>query len=180
MSEYNTKNVGDSTEFSTIPGKVPYPIVVIAIPGFFLILIGFAAGFIWGVLCAGFVYGAMYLLMHSKQATLHRAPAVFRVNKNGVEKSTALIPRESIHRVIMRNHVLDAASGIIVVPSTVSNSGQNNAVAGMNWAIKVLGPISWRVDVEARGVPTTLAGGLTEPVASAILADVSKTLQLAQ
>jgi hypothetical protein len=178
MSEYNAKNLGDSTEFSTTPGKVPYPIVVIAIPGALLVLIGFAAGFLWGILCAGFVCGAMYLLMHSKQATLHRAPAVFHVNKNGVEKTGAQIPKEAIHRVIMRNHVLDAASGIIVVPSTVNNAGQNNAVAGMNWAIKVLGPISWRVDVEARGVPTTLAGGLTEPVASAILADVSKALEL--
>jgi hypothetical protein len=58
------------------------------------------------------------------------------------------------------------------------NSGQSNTVAGMNWAISKLGPISFRVDVEARGVPTTLAGGLTEPVAAAILADVSKVLQL--
>jgi hypothetical protein len=48
----------------------------------------------------------------------------------------------------------------------------------MNWAISKLGPISYRVDVEARGVPTTLAGGLTEPVASAIMSDVSKVLQL--
>jgi hypothetical protein len=180
MSEYNTKNLGDSTEFSTTPGKVPYPIVLVAIPGVLLILIGFAGGIMWGILCAGFVYGAMYLLMHSKQATLHRCPAVFRVSKDGVEKSGALIAKENIHRVIMRNHVLDAAAGTIVVPSTVNNAGQSNVVAGMNWAIKALGPISWRVDVEARGVPTTLAGGLTEPVASAILADVSKTLRLNQ
>jgi hypothetical protein len=122
----------------------------------------------------------MYLLMHSKQATLHRAPATFRVSRTGIEKAGVVVAKENIHRVIMRNHVLDAASGIIVVPSTINNAGQNNAVAGMNWAIKVLGPISWRVDVEARGVPTTLAGGLTEPVASAILADVTKSLQLSQ
>jgi hypothetical protein len=50
--------------------------------------------------------------------------------------------------------------------------------AGMNWAIQKLGPISYRVDVEARGVPTTLAGGLTEPTAAAIMMDVSKILQL--
>jgi hypothetical protein len=120
----------------------------------------------------------MYLLMHSKQATLYRTPATFRVSRTGVEKGGVAIATENIHRVIMRNHVLDAAAGVIVVPSMVNNTGQSNAVAGMNWAVKVLGPISWRVDVEARGVPTTLAGGLTEPVASAILADVSKTLQL--
>lgn len=48
----------------------------------------------------------------------------------------------------------------------------------MNWAVQKLGPISYRVDVEARGVPTTLAGGLTEPTAAAIMADVSEVLQL--
>jgi hypothetical protein len=178
MSEYNSNTVGDSTEFTTTPGKVPYPIVLVAIPGVLLVLIALSMGFLYGLVAAGFVYGAMYLLMHSKQATLYRAPAMFRVSQAGVEKGGVVIARENIHRVIMRNHVLDAAAGVIVVPSMVNNTGQSNAVAGMNWAIKVLGPISWRIDVEARGVPTTLAGGLTEPVASAILADVTKTLKI--
>lgn len=48
----------------------------------------------------------------------------------------------------------------------------------MNWAISKLGPISHRVDEEARGVPTTLAGGMTEPTASAIMTDVSKIPQI--
>ena len=178
MSEYNSKPVGDSTEFTTTPGNVPYPIVLVAIPGVLLVLIALSMGFLYGLIAAGFVYGAMYLLMHSKQATLYRTPATFRVSRTGVENGGVAIATENIHRVIMRNHVLDAAAGVIVVPSMVNNTGQINAVAGMNWAVKVLGPISWRIDVEARGVPTTLAGGLTEPVASAILADVSKTLQL--
>ena len=178
MSEYNTRPVGDSTEFTTTPGKVPYPIMLVAIPGTLLVLIALSMKFLYGLIAAGFVYGAMYLLMHSKQATLHRTPATFRVSKSGVEKGGVVVARENIHRVIMRNHVLDAAAGVIVVPSLANNSGQQNTVSGMNWAIKALGPISWRVDVEARGVPTTLAGGLTEPAASAILADVSKELQL--
>jgi hypothetical protein len=36
------------------------------------------------------------------------------------------------------------------------------------------------VDVEARGVPTTLAGGLTEPTASAIAMDVNQKLQTSE
>src|SRR5271156_400465 len=139
MPGYDTQQMGDATEISTTPESVPAPWLLVAIPGGLLVLIALASGFMYGVLAAGFVYGAMYLLMHSKQATLYRAPAKFRVSKRGVEKSGARIPKENIHRVIMRNHVLDAASGIIVVPSTVNNSGQSNAVAGMNWAIKVLG-----------------------------------------
>jgi hypothetical protein len=65
-----------------------------------------------------------------------------------------------------------------VVANPVPNSGQQNVVAGMNWAVSKLGPISYRVDVEARGVPTTLAGGLTEPTASAIMTDLNKLLGL--
>jgi hypothetical protein len=178
MSEYNVQKVGDAMEFSTTPNKVPYPFVMVAIPGVLLVLIAFSIKFFYGLLACGFVYGAMYLLMHSKQATLHRKPSTFRVSKTGVQAGGSTIPKDNIHRVIVRNHVLEAASGIIVAPTAVPNSGQSNVVAGMNWAIKTLGPISYRVDVEARGVPTTLAGGLTEPAASAILADVSKELQL--
>jgi hypothetical protein len=48
----------------------------------------------------------------------------------------------------------------------------------MNWAISKLAPVSYRVDVEARGHLTALAGGLTAPVAAAILAAVSKPLRL--
>lgn len=178
MGGYKTQQVGNATEFSTTPEEVPYPFVMFAIPGVLLVLIAFATGFIYGILACGFIYGAMYLLMHSKQATRYRKPAIFRVSPTEVEAGGTVVPRDTIHRVIIRNHVLKAAEGLIVVADPNVNSGQSNTVAGMNWAISKLGPISYRVDVEARGVPTTLAGGLTEPVAAAILADVSKLLQL--
>ena len=179
MGGYKTQPVGDATEFSTVPETVPYPIVLLAIPGVLLILLGFASGIIYGLLACGFIYGAAYLLMHSKQATQYRLPATFRVSPTMVQVGNITVPRDAIHRVIIRNHVLKAAEGIIVVANPNVNSGQSNTVAGMNWAISKLGPISYRVDVEARGVPTTLAGGLTEPVAAAIYADVCKVLQLA-
>jgi hypothetical protein len=179
MAGYDTQQVGDATEISTTPETVPQPWLLVAIPGGLLILIALGAqGFIWGVVAAGFVYGAMYLLTHSKQATLYRTPAKFRVSKTGIEVGAATIPKDTIHRIIVRNHVLKAAGDVIIVADANPNSGQQNVVAGMNWAISKLGPISYRVDVEARGVPTTLAGGLTEPTAFAIMADVSKVLQL--
>src|SRR5580700_10009899 len=179
MAGYDSQQVGDATEISTTPETVPAPWLLVAIPGGLLVLIALATGFLYGVLAAGFVYGAMYLLMHSKQATLYRIPAKFRVSKNGIEVNGNSIPKDAIHRVIIRNHVLKAAGDVIVVADPHPNSGQQNVVAGMNWAIQKLGPISYRVDVEARGVPTTLAGGLTEPTASAIMMDVNKTLQIA-
>jgi hypothetical protein len=178
MAGYESRQVDGATEFSTTPEVVPMPLMLVAIPGVLLILIALSIKFIYGVIAAGFCYGAMYLLTHSKQATQYRSPAKFRVSPTGVDVGGTTIPKDAIHRVIVRNHVLKAAEGIIVVASPNVNSGQQNTMAGMNWAISKLGPISYRVDVEARGVPTTLAGGLTEPTASAIMSDVSKVLQL--
>ncbi|MGH9747432.1 MAG: hypothetical protein ACRD59_15150 [Candidatus Acidiferrales bacterium] len=178
MPGYESRQGGDATEFSTIPETVPAPWLLVAIPGSLLVLIALSMSFIGGVIAAGFVYGAMYLLMHSKQATQFRAPARFRVSKTGIETAGNTIPKDAIHRVIVRNHVLQAAGDVIIVANPNPNSGQQNVVAGMNWAISKLGPISYRVDAEARGVPTTLAGGLTEPTAAAISSDVCKILQI--
>ncbi len=178
MAGYESQQVGDATEISTTPEKVPPPWLLVAIPGTLLVLIALSTGFIYGVLAAGFVYGAMYLLMHSKQATQYRTPATFRVSKSGIDVAGNNIPKDAIHRVIVRNHVLKAAGDVIIVADAHPNSGQQNVVAGMNWAVSKLGPISYRVDAEARGVPTTLAGGLTEPTASAIMMDVNKALQI--
>jgi hypothetical protein len=179
MPGYESQQVGDATEFSTTPEPVPQPWLLVAIPGGLLVLIALdTSGLIWGLVAAGFVYGAMYLLTHSKQATQYRTPAKFRVSKTGIDVGAATIPKDSIHRIIVRNHVMKAAGDLIIVADAHPNSGQQNVVAGMNWAVSKLGPISYRVDAEARGVPTTLAGGLTEPTASAIMSDVTKILQL--
>jgi len=178
MPGYQSQPVGDGTEISTTPESVPAPWLLVAIPGGLLLLIALSTGFIYGVIAAGFVYGAMYILMHSKQATQYRTPARFRVSKTGIDVAGTNIPKDSIHRIIIRNHVLKAAGDVIVVADPHPNSGQQNVVAGMNWAVSKLGPISYRVDAEARGVPTTLAGGLDEPTASAITMDVNKILQM--
>jgi hypothetical protein len=182
MAGYDSQQVGDSIQISTFPEKVPYPWLLVAIPGALLCLLAFASGFIWGVVAVGFCYGAMYILMHSKQATQYRTPATFRVSKNGIEISGTTIPKDAIHRVVVRNHVLKSAENIIIAPVVAGqpSGGQGNVIAGMNWAIQKLGPISYRVDVEARGVPTTLAGGLTEPTASAIAMDVNNRLQMSE
>jgi hypothetical protein len=142
------------------------------------VLLALSMSIFGGLIAAGFVYGAMYLLTHSKQATNYRTPAKFTVDPAGIQVNGTTIPKDAIHRIIVRNHVLKAAGDVIIVADPHPNSGQQNTVAGMNWAVQKLGPISYRVDAEARGVPTTLAGGLTEPTAFAIMADVNKVLQL--
>ena len=182
MAGYDSQQVGDGVQISTTPEAVPFPFALLAIPGTLLILLGFFAGnFFWGLVAIGFCYGAAYLLMHSKQQTLYRKPATFRVSKSGIEVDGTTIPKEAIHRVVVRNHVLKSAENIIIAPVAAGqpSGGRENVVAGMNWAIQKVGPISYRVDVETRGVPTTLAGGLTEPTASAIAMDVNNRLQMA-
>src|SRR6202046_4845220 len=178
MAGYDSQQVGDATEISTTPETVPQPWLLIAIPGGLLVLIALSMSFIYGVIAAAFCCGAMFLPTHPKQATLSRTPAKFRVSKTGIEVGPAVIPKDTIHRIIVRNPVLKAAGDVIIVPDPHPNSGQQNVVAGVNCDVRRLGPLSYRVDVEARGVPTTLAGGLTEPTAFAIMADVNKVLQL--
>src|SRR6202050_591299 len=109
MAGYNAQQVGDGVEISTAPEPVPQPRVLIAMPGALLVLIALSMGFIYGVLAAGFCYGAMYLLTHSKQATQYRAPAKFRVSPTGIDIGGATIAKDAIHRVIVRNHVLKSA-----------------------------------------------------------------------
>ena len=116
MAGYDIQQMGDATEISTTPEAVPAPWLLVAIPGTLLVLIALSMSFFGGLIAAGFVYGAMYLLMHSKQATQYRVPARFRVSKTGIEVNGNSIPKDAIHRVIIRNHVLKAAGDVIVVP----------------------------------------------------------------
>src|SRR6202021_3105558 len=108
MAGYDSQQVGDAMEISTTPEPVPAPRLLVAIPGTLLVLIALSMGFFGGLIAAGFVYGAMYLLMHSKQATQYRAPAKFRVSKAGIEGNGNWIPKEASHRVIIGNDVLNA------------------------------------------------------------------------
>ena len=78
------------------------------------------------------------------------------------DNTGAVIPNATIT-------VTDVAKGTSV---TAQSHGSGN------YRVQHLIPDTYRVDVEARGVPTTLAGGLTEPTAAAIMTDVNKVLQL--
>ena len=85
MAGYESQNVGDGVEISTMPEKVPAPWLLVAIPGTLLVLLALSTGFIYGVIAAGFVYGAMYLLMHSKQATQFASRRNFAFRRAGLK-----------------------------------------------------------------------------------------------
>jgi hypothetical protein len=55
MPGYESQQVGDATEFSTLPEPVPQPWLLVAIPGTLLVLIALSMGFFYGLIAAGFV-----------------------------------------------------------------------------------------------------------------------------
>jgi hypothetical protein len=112
---------------------------------------------------------------HGPTAQKYRVSAKFSVHPEGVTVAGRLIPRRDIHRVIIRNHILseyDSSDTVYVAGAA--------AAAAMSYAKyqRRLAAISYRVDLEASGVARTLAGGLDETTAFALLSDVSRLLGL--
>ena len=63
----------------------------------------------------------------------------------------------------------------LFVPGNVTEKQPTATQQGLKLREK-LTAVSYRVDVESNGTPVTIAGGLREPVAFAILSDVSRIL----
>jgi hypothetical protein len=55
MAGYDSQQVGDATEISTTPEKVPAPWLLVAIPGTLLVLLALSMSFIGGLIAAGFI-----------------------------------------------------------------------------------------------------------------------------
>jgi len=116
----------------------------------------------------------------------------FVVGDAGIElQGLGLIPRDRIHRLILRNSVSNAeipyAPGMIVggsgmmgmgmaVGSAVGHAMTSAMVAAANAQRQKRSAVAYRVDVEHGGVSTTLAGGLTESTAFGLMTDVGKVL----
>lgn len=113
-------------------------------------------------------------------ARRYRKPSRFSVSGGGISVRGTQINRCDIHRVIIRNHVLSADDSSIVAPwdnSAGAAAAALGGAAGRRFRNR-LGAISYRVELEASGVATTLAGGLNESTAFAVLSDVSRILGL--
>jgi hypothetical protein len=136
-----------------------------------LVLLVFAVSKILGLLFAAGAYYGVKWFMGTKTFTQYRAPARFSVSPQGIETSGQTIAKDSIHRIIIQNHILSRFSGVAVIGGALpgESMGQASNRDGMMFALKKLGLISDRIDAEVRGNPTTLAGGLTEPTAAALL-----------
>jgi hypothetical protein len=134
--------------------------------------------FVWWplLLAIAICFGISRMKQHSRWAQKYRVPSKFSISTEGISIGGKLIPREDIHRVIIRNHALSGSdsSGLMYEAGTGVAAA---AVSAARYQQRI-GAISYRVDVEAGGVSHTLAGGLNEPVAFAVRTDVSTLLGL--
>jgi len=175
-----TKNVqGQSTTFQTEPERVAFPLNVLAlgiIPVILFMFISWTAVAVTILVFAALAWS--YTIIPA--ARKFRKPYSFTVSSDGIVIDGKQIKRSDIHRVVIRNHVLsdDDTSDVIVLHQGVAGAAAAAGVKQKRKALGKMGEISYRVDVEANGVPYTVAGGLTEPAAFAILSDISGMLGL--
>jgi hypothetical protein len=177
---YRKDTQGQITTFITTPEAVPVPYGLVGIGALPVLIFSFislpaAAGFaaIFGVL----VWARMKVFPAARK---FRSVSNFSVSPEGVTLNGQLIRRQDIHRAVIRNHVTaaDNPSGFVTLHQGVgAMTGAMSAAANAKFKGR-LADISYRVDIDANGTPHTLAGGLTEPVAFAVLADVAGVLGL--
>lgn len=178
---YTKNEQGQATVFTTQPETVPVPWGLVAIsaaatviPLFISIYFALTVAAIFAALC----WARMRLF---PSATRYRKPSTFKVSANGVSIDGKEIKRRDIHRAIIRNHVLSAddnASNFVTLHQGVGAMVGGAGASANAKAKGQLAAISYRVELEAGGVPHTLAGGLTESTAFAVLSDVSNVLRL--
>lgn len=116
----------------------------------------------------------------------------FFIGPAGVTLSdSTLIPRERIHRLVLRNNISSAeipfapgmvigGSGMVgagmVAGSVIGNAVTNALIANANAQKKRRAAVAYRVDIEHAGKSTTLAGGLGETTAYGLMSDVASAL----
>lgn len=171
---YNKTKSGADTLFISEPGKAPSflksAIWLLVVPLLILWGINFALGFIMTILLGTWIY----FIQNNKNVTKYRERMEFTINDKGVQLGNKFYNKHDIHRIIIRNHMNDK---YLFVPEHISQRNPAATQTGLKLREK-LTAVSYRVDLESNGTPVTIAGGLTEPSAYAILSDVSRLLDL--
>lgn len=178
---YTKSEQGQTTVFTTTPETVPVPWGLVAISAAATVIPLFIS--IYFALAVAAVFAALCWARMKKfpSSARYRTPSTFRVSAEGVTIDGKDIKRRDIHRAVIRNHVLskDNATNFVTIHQGVgAMAGAASASANAKFNGQ-LAAISYRVDLEAGGVPHTLAGGLNESTAFAVLSDVSGILGLA-
>ena len=158
------------TEAEKAPSFLQSAIWLLVIPLLILWGINFALGFIMTILLGIWIY----FIQNNKNVTRWRERMEFTLNEKGVQLGNQFYNKDDIHRIIIRNHMNEK---YLFVPEHISQRNPAATQTGMKLREK-LTAVSYRVDLESNGTPVTIAGGLTEPAAYAILSDISRLLNL--
>jgi hypothetical protein len=140
--------------------------------GIFVLLNGFHI--MTGLIVGGVVFGILWyfggaVVAHFPSAKLHRKPARISISRDWIECDGRRTMRQDVQRIVVRNHLdgSDDGGGQTVVVGPVPTAAALGAAVRRKTA-----RVGFRVDIDVRGVPQTLAGGLTEPTASGIVSEI--------
>jgi hypothetical protein len=106
-----------------------------------------------------------------------RSPGgTFIASPAGVEAGGVVIPRDQLHRLIIRNGVPDVGEVAVVNDGTVLGGMQAGAANDRARNQAKAARISYMLCAEHGGRSTTLGGGMTEVTAHGLFMDVSRLL----
>jgi hypothetical protein len=183
---------GGRVRFTVTPASVPRasgaPVVVAVIFGLFVLgtmgrqegglglLIRLAIAIFGGIK----IHGWLNAWFASRVDKARSPGGAFVVSPNGVEPSGgAAIPKDQLHRLIIRNGVPDVEEASVVVNTGSVYSGMQAGAANDRAANRAKAArISYMLCAEHGGRSTTLGGGMTEVTAHGLLVDVSKVLSM--
>lgn len=187
-SRYEISTGGDQTRFNVYPAKAPFPLfylIVVLIPASVCVWLGAAAPAPFLSLIGLALLLIPLALWKAPRASKYRKEEQFVITPTKVISGNIEIPRDRVHRIILRNHIFDTetgsdAPGIVVggVGGALVAGSASLGAAQRARRTRILGERSWRLDLEAGGTAYTLAGGLNETTAYALMHEVSKKLGL--
>jgi hypothetical protein len=183
---------GGRVRFTVTPASVPRasggPVIIAVIFG--LVVLGTMSrnegiiGLIIRLAIAIFggikIHGWTNAWFASKVDKIRSPGGTFVASPSGVEVSGGpTIPRDQIHRLIIRNGVPNVGEASVVVNTGSVYSGMAAGAANDRAANRAKAAhISYMVCAEHGGRSTTLGGGMTEVTAYGLLTDASKILGL--
>lgn len=193
QSRYQQESIGEGrVRFTVTPAKVPAasgaPFVLAAL--FVLIVLGTmnrsegSIGLILRLAVAGF--GSIRIHRWTNQWFAGRIDKLrspggsFVVSPEAIEALSGIIPRDQLHRLIVRNGVPEMNATVMVhhdgsMQGAMASGAHNDRMANRAKAAAV----SYMLCAEAGGRSVVLGGGMDEVTANGLHTDVNRILRLA-
>ncbi|MBL0943622.1 MAG: hypothetical protein IBJ04_04785 [Hydrogenophaga sp.] len=171
-AEYRMQADGEWTRLTVLPAAPPtlwFPAGLAIVLGAGVVGSGVAYLWVLGLLFAAL---AWLTLLKDHRGGKPAGPRSLRVGPQGIETEGALLRKDDIHRLRIRNQfaggaeiVYDAARGL--------PTGVAMGLAGR----RALAEVAYRVEVEAAGKAHVLAAGLDEVTAAGLVTEIGKALE---